>query len=627
MPPHDPDPAAAFVEAARETLDWRRAAAEGDVAGAIEALTALDPIAYDRVREEAAGLLGCRVVTLDREVTKRRGAKEDRGPAGSPVTFDDPEPWPEPVDPAELLAELEAYFTRHAVLPGHGAVVLALWTAHTWVFDTGPVTPRLAVTSPQKGCGKSTVLDLLAAVVRRPLEASHATTAALFRVIEKHRPTILLDEADTFLGDNEELRGLLNAGHHHRGRVLRAVPVGEDFEPRAFHVFAPVAIAAIGRLPGTLADRSVVLRMQRRRPGERVEPLRGDRAELHEPLRRRLARFAADFAARLREADPPVPSGLANRVADNWRPLFAIADLAGGPWPDRARAAALAQLAEAADEELPVLLLGDIREIFDASGEAEIASTELCERLAAREDRPWAEISRGRPITPRKLASLLRPFGIHPLHRERARVYRRADFEEAWARYLPGPPSGDDEPSFRQEPYDPNVSRDLQSVRRERGADTSRPGGPVGAVCPLMNDISRFPGSADAAREPSAGPLPGASDRSTGGRGRKQSVIHQEGYGPNGSADFPSVGRPDRPDTSREGSMFTVRRPADGMTLRAPEGCGSEDHAAPDPCPSCSSARWWRPRGDVPWRCWACDPPPAVVRPGFQVLAVGEHGE
>ncbi len=280
----------AIVEAAEEALDWRKAAWRDDRQAALAGLAALDPIAYDRVREEAARLLGCRAATLDREVVKRRGNEKDRDRAGSPVEFEDPEPWPEPVDPAAMLAELEAHFTRRAVLPEHGGVILALWAAHTWTFDTGPITPRLAVTSPQKGCGKSTVLDLLAAVVQRPLEASHATTAALFRVVEKWRPTVLLDEADTFLGDNEELRGLLNAGHHHRGRVLRTVAVGDDFEPRAFHVFAPVVIAAIGRLPGTLADRSIPIRMQRRRPGERVEPFRRNAEEQIEPLRRRLAR-------------------------------------------------------------------------------------------------------------------------------------------------------------------------------------------------------------------------------------------------------------------------------------------------------------------------------------------------
>jgi len=244
----------AAEDAASQAPDgvWRHLAEKGDHAGALRALAGLDPIAYDRVREEAAGLLGCRVTTLDREVTKRRGGGGDDGgggAGGSPVLFEDPEPWTEPVDLADLLAELEAHFTRHAVLPDHGGVILALWAAHTWVFETGPITPRLAVTSPQKGCGKSTVLDLLALVVRRPFEASHSTTAALFRVIETARPTLLLDEADTYLGDNEELRGVLNAGHHDRGRVARAVPVGDDFEARAFHVFAPVAIAAIGGCP------------------------------------------------------------------------------------------------------------------------------------------------------------------------------------------------------------------------------------------------------------------------------------------------------------------------------------------------------------------------------------------
>jgi len=186
----------------------------------------------------------------------------------------------------------------------------------------------LFVNSPEKGCGKSTLLDVLSRLVPNPLGASNITAAALFRVIEAARPTLLLDEADTYARNNEDLRGVLDAGHRRDGAVIRTV--GDDHEPRQFSAWAPVALAAIGRLPGTIEDRSVRIGLRRRRPDEAVEPLRLDRAGALDDLAHKAARWAADHAAELAAADPPVPEGIVNRAADNWRPLLAVADIAGG---------------------------------------------------------------------------------------------------------------------------------------------------------------------------------------------------------------------------------------------------------------------------------------------------------
>ena len=159
-------------------------------------------------------------------------------------------------------------FDRYLALPEHGAVKLALWTVHAHAFEASFVTPRLAITSPQKGCGKTTVLDLLSGLVPKPLQAANVTAAAVFRTIEAKRPTLLVDEADTFLAENEELRGVLNSGHTRNGAVIRVVEHEGDFEPRQFSTWAPVAIAKIGKLPGTLEDRSIKLEMRRASPGE-----------------------------------------------------------------------------------------------------------------------------------------------------------------------------------------------------------------------------------------------------------------------------------------------------------------------------------------------------------------------
>ena len=156
-------------------------------------------------------------------------------------------------------------------------------------------------------------------------------------MVEAYRPALLVDEADTFLRDNDELRGVINSGHRRGGAVLRTV--GDDHEPRAFSTYSACAIALIGKLPDTLYDRAVVIDLKRRLPEEKIAPFRPDRAGDLDVLARQLARWARDHADRIAEVDPEMPAGIFNREADNWRPLVAIAQVAGGDWPKRARKA------------------------------------------------------------------------------------------------------------------------------------------------------------------------------------------------------------------------------------------------------------------------------------------------
>ena len=294
-----------------------------DPAPELARLSALASITYDREREEAAEKLGCRVATLDREVKKCRGEAS----GGRALVIETPEPHPEPVAGAELLDDLAATFRRFLHLPSQADTSGALWVIHTYTFEASPVTPRLAITSPEKRCGKTTLLELVAALACKPQMASNITAAATFRLIEMARPTLLVDEADTFLGQHEELRGVLNSGHRSTGAVVRVEERGGELVPAMFSTWAPVAIAMIGRLPGTLADRSIEVRMTRRAPGEAAERWRCDRLEQFAQLRRRCARWAQDHLDGLREADPEMPAPLHDRAADNWRPLLAIADL------------------------------------------------------------------------------------------------------------------------------------------------------------------------------------------------------------------------------------------------------------------------------------------------------------
>ena len=410
----------------------------------LQSLATLDTIEYDQRRNEAAQLLGVRVTTLDKAVAARRSHATERDGTGTPMLFTDPEPWPEAVAGASLLDDLSALYRRYVVLPEGAADILALWTEHTYTHAAAQTTPRVGIESPQKRCGKTTLLALMGVAVARPLPASNITPAALFRAIEQWQPTMLIDEADTFLRNNDELRGVLNAGHtRSQAYVIRTV--GENHEPRAFCVWAPVAVALIGKLPSTLADRAIIVKMRRKLPSEQVERLRLDRLQEADALRRRCLRWAQDHLAQLRACDPVVPETLNDREADNWRPLCAIAEIAGGDWPQRV-AHAISALAdtEVDDEAAGVMLLEDMRQMFIDEQTDKLASADLVKALHKLEERPWSEWGRqAKPITPNQIARLLAPFGVKPktirIEQDTPRGYEKDDFEDAWRRYLSAP--------------------------------------------------------------------------------------------------------------------------------------------------------------------------------------------
>jgi len=380
---------------------------------------------------------------------------------GKALLFESPSPWPQEVQGSEVLSELMATLRRFVVLGQSALVALALWVLHTYLFDAFWVTARLAVTSPEKRCGKTLLLILLRLLVAKPLMAANASPAAIFRCVEKVRPTLLIDEADTFLHGRDELRGILNSGHHREGCVLRTA--GDDHEPRAFSTFAPVAIAMIGQLPDTLADRSIAVRMARKKPEETVERLRLDRLGSFEELRRRIVRWAADSREILAGADPDVPGELNDRAADNWRALFAIADAAGGSWSDLARQAALeTATGEDEDRSARIRLLEDLQGIFSDGGQSKLFSRDLVARLPQMEDRPWPEWKAGKPLSLRQLARLLEPFGVKPrslrIGGTTGRGYQKVDFEEVFERYLPLPIRDNSDISIESETYAPSQS-------------------------------------------------------------------------------------------------------------------------------------------------------------------------
>ncbi len=374
---------------------------------------------------------------------------------GSPEV---PGPWPEPVDGAALLGTLRSRLLRHLVLPEHGDIALSLWALGTHVFEAFDVFPRLLLSSPQKRCGKSTAMDLVSRASARALAVSNVSAAALFREIDLRRPTILIDEADTFLPRNEAMRGIINSGHTRElAFVLRVDGPGRT--PVRFSTWAPLAIAMIGKPPATIRDRSIEISLERKAPGQSVE--RVDREEagaFFAGWRRMAERWALDESSALRSGRPEAPAGLDDRAADNWRPLLAVAKRAGCEWLRIAIEAAVAlSRSRAEDDDEGVLLLGDIRAIFHRLPSGAVSSEPVTSRLpTARllaalhvmEDRPWSEHRRGAPLSPHGLARLLRPFGARPCDFRAGpgdaavqKGYRYESLEAAFQRYIPPLPS------------------------------------------------------------------------------------------------------------------------------------------------------------------------------------------
>jgi Protein of unknown function (DUF3631) len=412
---------------------------DADFEAEIRRLAALSLLSYERERESAASALGIAATRLDRLVTANRKGDEPQA-QGRPLEFPEPEPWPERVSGDAILSELTAAIKKHVVLSEPQAHIAALWILHAYVFDAFQCTPRLAITSPEKRCGKTTLMDVLKELVPRAKSTESVTPPAIFRTTELHRPTWLIDEADTFLRDNDELRGVINSGHRKGGNVTRLVDVGGGkFEPRDFSTHAPCAIALIGTLPDTLADRSIHIELRRRLPSESITQFRAGHTVDLTNLASKAARWTVDNRAALERLDPAVPDHLFNRQADNWRPLFAVAQAAGGEWPERAKRASLAGHVEP-EESARTQLLADIQVVFAEKNCDRLTSEDLVNALVSMADRQWGECNHGKALTQNQLARRLKPFGIAPktlrIGTGTAKGYLRESFEDAFNRYL-----------------------------------------------------------------------------------------------------------------------------------------------------------------------------------------------
>lgn len=441
LPPSTPQAPQSLVDSTPETQREQE----------LDRLSKLSPAEYGSARKAASEQLGIPVRFIDDERDARRKTDKKVIPGqGAEITFEEIPAAADPVNGGTLADRLSDIFTRFVVFPLYGEMVLALWVLFTYCYDEFEIAPRLDLRSPEKQCGKTSVLVLLSRLVKRPLLSSSVTPSVIFRVISTYYPTLLIDEMDTFIEANEELRGILNSGHtKDAATILRNV--GDQHEPRIFSTWAPMAFAHIGPIPDTLEQRSITLPMKRKKPGERVASLRQAglaakalRAELR-VLVSDIVRWVTDEGPRLAAVSPSIPDGLSgDRAKDNWMPLLAIADALGGDWPHHARQAALAFSGQEAveNDSIKVELLSDIQLLYARDAVDRLASSDLCNRLALLEERPWSEWKNGKPITPPQLARQLKPFHVSSRTvrfegQGLSKGYLLEDFADAFERYLP----------------------------------------------------------------------------------------------------------------------------------------------------------------------------------------------
>lgn len=409
----------------------------------------------------------------------REREKEAPKPQSGSVFMADPQPDPAPQNGAALLSELAEWLTGYVYLPSRAADAVTLWIAATWFVGVADFAPLVALMSATKRCGKTLLLHLISLTVRRGYSTSGSgvTSAVLFRLNDKFTPTLCIDEAEKLSGRDadREMIGLLNAGYRRGAKVQRCVERAGDFEIVEFDAFGFRALASIKALWDTVTDRSVVIPLERKPPGVTVRRFAGRVAESEAaPFARRFARWAADEQVNVGAylLTVPRPEWLHDRACDNWATLFAVAEVAGADWPDRAEQAA--RILEAGNQAIDPTetLVHDVARLWQSEewGEA-IASGDLVEKLNALETSPWGGWGKtGKGLTTHALAALFRSLKVRPRQARTdtgavVRGYWHVDLGPVFERYpLPLPPE---------------VVQAVQAVQANADADLAVPVVPV----------------------------------------------------------------------------------------------------------------------------------------------------
>jgi putative DNA primase/helicase len=404
-------------------------------------------VRYKRLRHGYAEMFGFSLKDLDELVRNaRRGADHDTG-EGMPIVLWEPEPWPAPVDGAQLFDNIVTAISTYLVMPITAIRAIALWIGFAYLFEVADHAPKLILKSIEKRSGKTLLLRLISYLVPRPKFSSNITPAAMFRLITAHRPTMLIDETDSFLRGNEDLRNIVNSGFDKdSARVTRTIRNGNGgLDIADFSTWCPQVLAGIGDLADTILDRSVTVTMVRKLKSQTVPKFRARNGEPLRELACKAARWAQDQQAAVAELIAEdrvgIPEQLNDRQSDAWEILLAIAQKVGGPWPDHGCEAALELCAAGDDASKGITLLRDLRALFEEKGVEVLFSDEIVEALLRREDRNYSEFSRRGPLTKNRLARFLRgyrvPTGQTVWRGEQSRKgYERAWLDDAFERYL-----------------------------------------------------------------------------------------------------------------------------------------------------------------------------------------------
>lgn len=423
-------------------LDTTKPSAPQNDDEVIALLAGMSPMNYDRVRREKAKLLGVQIKTLDLMVKQARNEETE----SNNLHFAEVEPHPDPIDPSQLLDEISETIRRFIVLDKEQADAAALWIAFTWFIDVVDVAPLAIINAPEKSCGKSQMLDLMGRMTSRPISAANSSTAFLFRTVELWTPTLLIDEADTFVKENMEMKGMINAGYTRANAFVGRV-VGDNHDPKLFNVWGAKALAGIAlerHLPDPTMSRAIVFELRKKLPHEQVTKLRDAEDGLFDGIASKLARLCEDYAKKVKVARPVLPEKLNDRAQDNWRPLLAIAECAGAEWVQRATEAAL-KLSSTGEKSVSTAnqLLADIKQVFEVKETSRMKSTDLISELCEDEESGWSTYNRGKPLTPRQLAKILSQYGIQSKtvrdKHSTPKGYELAQFADVFARYLDAP--------------------------------------------------------------------------------------------------------------------------------------------------------------------------------------------
>jgi len=365
--------------------------------------------------------------------------------ANSTSLVEDLKPATGSVDIEVLLDNIEGYISKHAILPDGASTAIALWCLATYNINYFRIFPKLLISSPEKRCGKSTVLDLIEIFSYKSLMTSNMSPASIYRVIEIDQPTLIIDEADTFVATgNSEMTGIINSGHgKSRAFVIRCA--AKTFDPMRFSTWSPMVLAAIGDLPNTIMDRSVVIMLRRKTSLETVARMPPDLVEKSVAERGKFLKWSLDNADLIKGTLVEPPDLGNDRAVDNWLPLFTIANQVSDRYLKKCEASYKLLNAAHLEPDISTLLLTDIREIFNSHNINKITSVDLVSNLITPKDKPWCEIRHGRPMSQIGLANMLKKYGIRPKtvrHNGSTshRGYELKQFQDTFDRYLPSTP-------------------------------------------------------------------------------------------------------------------------------------------------------------------------------------------